>query len=184
MKRSSQIPIAKKVNDLLTDIAKKMGGGVLRVGFLEGSAYPDGTPVAYVAYLNEFGHGGTFPAPARPFFRTMVAKESPHWADEMGALAKLYNYDGAKVLAVMGHQIEGQLQESITNLTEPALSKTTLVLREKFWTNPEDIRARDVVAAQQTAAAGDGDMASGSQAKPLVWTGQLLRSVGSEVVRK
>lgn len=30
-------------------------GKSLKVGFLEGATYPDGTPVAYIAAINEFG---------------------------------------------------------------------------------------------------------------------------------
>lgn len=43
----------------LEEIRKKVGSGdVLRLGFLEGATYPDGTPVATIAAQNEWG--GTF----------------------------------------------------------------------------------------------------------------------------
>lgn len=43
----------------LEEIRAKVGSGdVLRLGFLEGATYPDGTNVAYVAAINEWG--GTF----------------------------------------------------------------------------------------------------------------------------
>jgi hypothetical protein len=184
MKRGHNMPIAQNVNKVLSEIARKMGGGVLRVGYLEGEKYADGTPVAYVAYLNEFGHGGRFPSPPRPTFRVMISKESPGWPATMAALAKQFNYEGMKSLSIMGKEIEGALQESVYTTTVAPLSKTSLVLRAKFWTNPQDITARDVVEAQKTAAADDGDVASGTQAKPLVWTHTMVDAVGSEVVRK
>lgn len=158
-----------------------MGGGQVRIGFLEGATYPDGTPVAAVAYWDEFGKGGNFPSPPRPFFRTMISVESKGWAVKMAGLAKTFDYDGKKVLAVMGEDIAGALRQSIIDTNDPALSPTTLVLRAKFWGHPQDITIRDVLNAQVTAAAGDGDMASGTQAKPLVWTGHMLASVGYEV---
>lgn len=37
-------------------------GKSLKVGFLEGAAYPDGTPVAYIAAINEFGGSAIIPA--------------------------------------------------------------------------------------------------------------------------
>jgi len=39
----------------LDDMARKFGNYKLRVGFLKGMDYPDGTPVAAVAAWNEFG---------------------------------------------------------------------------------------------------------------------------------
>jgi hypothetical protein len=182
MRRKTSLSVAENVNRTLTDIARKMGGGKVQVGFLEGATYPDGTPVAAVAYWNEFGHGGNFPSPPRPFFRAMIAKESPSWPGKMAALAKAYNFDGQKVLAIMGEDIAGALRESIIDTNSPALSPTSLVLRARFWGHPSDIRVRDVLSAQEAVAKGNAG-ASGTQAKPLVWTGHMLASVGFEVKR-
>ena len=178
MRHKTSLSVAENVNRTLTDIARKMGGGKVAVGFLEGSTYDDegGTPVASVAYWNEFGHGGNFPSPPRSFFRTMIAKESPKWAGVMATYAKAANFDGAKVLGLMGEYIGGDLKESIINTNSPPLSHTTLVLRKRFWGHMGDIRISDVLAAQH-----GGKEASGTQAKPLVVTGHMLASVGFEV---
>ena len=80
----------------LEEIARKMGGGEVAVGFPAGDNYSDGTPVAAAAFWNEFG---TSTIPPRPFFRPMIAKESPTWAPKMAAWAKRFDYDGDKVLA-------------------------------------------------------------------------------------
>lgn len=183
MKRKTNLPVSENVNRVLKDIARKMGGGQVKIGFLEGSTYPDGTPVAAVAYWNEFGHKGRFPSPPRPFFRKMISLNSKTWPVKMAALAKAYDFDGKKVLELMGQEITGELRQSIIDTNEPALSETTLVLRHRFWGHMEDITIKDVLSAQQTAAAGDGDMASGTQAKPLVVTGHMLASVSYEVNR-
>ncbi|EDQ1698258.1 hypothetical protein GP195_005251, partial [Salmonella enterica] len=37
-------------------------GKSLKVGFLEGATYPDGTPLAYIAAINEFGGSAIIPA--------------------------------------------------------------------------------------------------------------------------
>jgi hypothetical protein len=177
-----RLSVAQNVNNVLTDIARKMGGGRVQVGFLEGATYPDGTPVAAVAAWDEFGHGGNFPSPPRPFFRNMIAKESPGWPAKMANLAKATNYDGKLVLQLMGEDIAGALKQSIIETNDPPLSATTLILRKRFWTNPGDITMSDVVSAQQAAANGENG-ASGTQAKPLVWSGHLLASVGYEVKR-
>lgn len=119
---------ADKLMKHLEAIAASMGGGAVKVGFLEGATYPDGTPVPAVAYWNEFGvpsHG----QPPRPFFRQMIAAESPTWAYKMAKLAKATNYDGPRVLALMGEDITGALKESINNLTAPPLAASTVAAK-------------------------------------------------------
>lgn len=106
----------------LEAIAKRMGGGQVAVGFMEGSTYADGTPVAAVAYWNEYGKTDQ---PARPFFRNMIEAESPTWPGKMAAAAKATNYDGDKVLALMGEDIKGALQQSINDFTTPAIKEST-----------------------------------------------------------
>jgi hypothetical protein len=47
----------------LREIAAKVGKpNTVRVGFLEGATYPDGTPVALIAATNEYGGAVTVPA--------------------------------------------------------------------------------------------------------------------------
>lgn len=169
-----------KLKRKLADIAKSMGGGSVSVGFMSGSTYPDGTPVAAVAFWNEYGHGGQFPAPPRPFFRRMIAKESPGWAVTMARLAKATNYNGVQVLGIMGNDIKGALQQSIIDLTDPALSPTTLMLRKLYGNDTSSVRARDVLHAQELVAQGEQG-ATGTQAKPLIHTGHLINSVDFEV---
>ena len=156
----------------LKEIAKKVHGSV-DIGFIDSDQAP-------IAFWNEFGHGGRFPAPPRPFFRTMVAKDSPQWPKMMAQELKSSNFDGAHTLAYMGEEIEGALKQSIIDLTAPPLSKTTLRLRAKFGNNPQTIRARDVVQAQREVADG-APVASGTQAKPLIWTGTMLSSTTYKV---
>ncbi|KAG1305014.1 hypothetical protein G6F62_015645 [Rhizopus arrhizus] len=63
----------------LKEIADKAGqGGTLRVGFLENAKYPDGTPVAMVAAINEFGRPD-HNQPPRPFFRRMIEEKHKGW---------------------------------------------------------------------------------------------------------
>ena len=64
--------------------------------------------------------------PARPFFRGMIAKESPTWPDKMAKLAEATDYDGNKVLAMMGEDIKGALQQSINDLETPPLAQSTI----------------------------------------------------------
>lgn len=142
----------------LEAIAKKMGGGEVSIGFMENATYPDGTPVASVAFWNEFG---TSTAPARPFFRTMIAKESPQWASKMARQAKGTNYNGPKVLALMGEDIGGALVESIIAVNSPPLAESTILARAK------NVKR--------------GDEVSPTIAKPLIDTGHMKNSVSYQV---
>jgi hypothetical protein len=176
-----KLPVSEQVAAALNDIAKRLGGGEVRVGFLEGATYPEtGTPVASVAYWNEFGHGGNFPAPPRPFFRPMIAADSPQWPAIMAASAIAHDNDGDAVLKDMGVHIQGKLIESINTVSVEPLSETTLVLRKKFGNSPEKITLDDVLQAQRDVKAGKSG-ATGTQAKPLIWTGNMVNSVEFEV---
>lgn len=165
----------------LKEIADKAGdGGTLRTGFLENATYPDGTPVAYVAAIQEFG-SPEVGIPPRSFFRTMIAAKQKDWPRALGALAKNNDYDIDKALGQMGAGIKGQLQESIQEVDGPALSPVTLLLRERFGNHPEEISFADVQQARHDIASGTEPKVTGTQAKPLVWTGHLLNSVDFEV---
>jgi hypothetical protein len=177
-----QLPISQNVERKIKAIAVKMSAS-LEVGFLEGAIYSDGTPVASVAFWNEFGHGGNFPAPPRPFFRPMIAKESPSWPAKMAALVKATDGDGPKIMVMMGEDIQGALIDSIRSADVAPLSDTTLALRAKFGNSPGKITLKDVLAAQRAVADGTATLASGTQAKPLDWTGHMLNSTGYRVIK-
>ena len=110
----------------------------------------------------------------------MIIKESPTWPAKMEKLAKDTDYDGSKVLALMGEDIKGALQQSISDFSAVPLSKTTLVLRELYGNKHSQIRARDVLAAQKLVAEGFQG-ASGTQAHPLIWTNHMRDSVTFDV---
>ena len=166
------IKMSDAVTAKLMQLAKQAHGTV-QVGFIDSDQAP-------IAFWNEFGHKGRFPAPPRPFFRTMVANESSKWPAMMATALRVTKKDGKKTLAFMGEEIDGALKQSIIDFTSPALSPTTLRLRLKFGNQPQNIRARDVVQAQKEVADGAA-VATGTQAKPLIWTGQMLNSTTYKV---
>lgn len=108
----------------LNGIAEKIARGKeVRVGFLEGATYPDGTPVATVAAIQEYG---TKTIPARPFFRQMIAEKKDGWGSSLGVILKASDMDSSKALGLMGEGIEGQLKASINELTQPPLAPSTV----------------------------------------------------------
>lgn len=119
-----QIKGGDKLEAALAKIAKNVTkAAAVDVGFLEDATYPDGTSVAMVAALNEFGHGTT---PPRPFFRTMIQQKSPEWPKTIATQLKETEYDAAKTLGRMGEGIKGQLQQAIADYVGAPLSPTTV----------------------------------------------------------
>jgi len=151
----------------------------LRVGFLENAAYPDGTKVAMVAAIQEFG-APRVGIPPRPFFRNMIRKKSPEWPKAIANLLKANDYDARLTLMQAGDAIRGQLQQSIVDTFAPSLSPVTLMLRKMKWKTPGLVVTGATVAeARKRVAAGEST--SGVSTKPLVETGHLLNSVSFEV---
>jgi hypothetical protein len=113
------------LQDRLKEIMEKAGkAGVLRVGFLEGSTYPDGTSVPMVAAIQNFGAPAAG-IPPRPFFSNMVREKSPKWGESLGNLAKANDYDIDRTLEQMGEGIKSQLQASIRDFDSVPLAAET-----------------------------------------------------------
>ncbi len=111
-----------KLKELAAQVKR---GAKVQIGFQDGATYPDGTSVALVAALNEFGvpdHN----QPPRPYFRGMIAKESDHWGDDIAAALTHTNYDAQVSLALVGEQVAGELRQSITDLVDPPLAPSTI----------------------------------------------------------
>jgi hypothetical protein len=168
----------------LDEMARNLKKGAsVRVGFLEGATYSDGTSVPMVAAIQEFG-APSQGIPPRPYFRQMIQANAGHWGDDVAGALKHTDFDAARALHFIGELLAGELRQSIIDVTEPELSKVTLLLRERFWTNPGDIKFSDVREARADIAMGAEPSVSGTQAKPLVWSGHLLNSVDYEVEEK
>ena len=136
----------KKVGSLANALKKysEMNASV-RVGVLENATYPDGTPVAMVAFWNEYG---TKTSPVRAFFRTTVSDQKKNWVLSVRNLMKMHD-DPKKVMGLIGEHMRGQIVQSINTWTDPPNAPYTVRMK-------------------------------GFQ-KPLVWSGQLMRSISFEV---
>lgn len=169
-----------KLEAALKAISEKVNKkATLRVGFLEDATYPDGTKVATVAAIQEYGAPNAG-IPPRPFFRSMIAAKKDTWGDGLARSLVAADYNVVRALAMAGQGISGQLQESIINLDEPALSPVTLMLRKMFPMTSDGVQShKDVAEARARVAAGE--TATGVSTKPLEWTGHMLNSISSEV---
>ena len=114
-----------KLDAALRELAAKVAvPATLRVGFLENARYPDGTPVAMIAAINEYGKPPS--QPPRPFMRNAIAKYSPEWPEAIAGLLKANDLDAVKALDLAGAAIAGQIRQSIVDLTSPALAESTI----------------------------------------------------------
>lgn len=121
-----------KLERTLAEIAMKVKkAATLQVGFMGSATEADGTPVALVAALNEFGHGS---APPRPFFRRTIKKRSKAWGHNLGVAIVDAGYDAQKALTVLGVGVKDDVEEGIRELVSPPLAESTV--RRKGFDKP------------------------------------------------
>ena len=96
----------------------------VRAGFLGGATYPDGTPVALVAAVHEFGA----PAkgiPVRPFMRTAIAQNKGKWLEQLvRGIEATGNVEGA--LGFVGVEMASDIINSIRDEEFTALKPATV----------------------------------------------------------
>ena len=119
-----EISGGRGLEDALKSLAGKVkNAATVRIGFLEGATYPDGTPVGLVAAMLEYG---TSKMPPRPFFRQMISEKSSEWPNAIAELLQDNDFDAKKTLTQVGEGIKGQLQEKITTYSGPGLAESTI----------------------------------------------------------
>ncbi|HGK4675246.1 TPA: hypothetical protein ACJ2WV_004547 [Kluyvera georgiana] len=125
--------MADSIDDFLSNVASQLDSKQLKVGFIDGATYPDGTPVAMVAATNEYGRPENN-QPPRPFFRNAIAEHESEWADAIARGIRA-GYPVDQVLEVVGAQIHGDVQESIAQLMTPPLAASTIAARKSKGNN-------------------------------------------------
>ena len=115
--------MVKRVGSLSAALSKyKEMNASVRVGVLENATYPDGTPVAMVAFWNEYG---TRTSPVRAFFRTTVSEQKKNWVLSVQNLMKMHN-DPKQVMGLIGVNIQEQLVHSINTWSDPPNAPYTI----------------------------------------------------------
>lgn len=165
---------------------KNLGNKHTKAGFPEPVKYPDGTPVAYVAAIQELGDGRAIPP--RPFMRPTAMRQRTHWqaVAEHGARAVMAGTaDSQEAMELLGETAAGDIRQTISGIYQPPLSLTTLRLR-KLRQQGVTIGGRIVGEAHRAVnmvgPRPKGDKSadvSGVSTKPLVFDGILIGSVTS-----
>lgn len=126
--------MANGLKKYLNGLAERLNATEVRVGFIDGNTYSDGTSVAQVAYQNEYGVPENN-QPPRPFFRRAIDKNKEEWVQAIsnglasGATAR-------DTLEIVGARAAGDVQISISELVDPPLSPMTIKLRREREKNP------------------------------------------------
>ena len=112
------IDLRKKLNE--------MHNKKISVGYFSNSTYADGTPVAYVASIMEFGEMHT---PARPTIRPSLEKNKAKYYDLINkAIVNSLNGSDFKTgLMIVGKMGAEDIQAEIRNLQNPPLSIKTIL---------------------------------------------------------
>lgn len=169
----------EKIKATLERVPDEFDGMVAQVGFPSGINYEEGTPVAYVATIQEFG-APEVRIPPRPFMRPTVKAKQDDWTKIIAsripkvALGKMTAFD---VLDLVGITAAADIQTTIASVDSPALSPVTVLLR-KWKKEGQKITGRTVGEASRAIKAG---VDPGSDNKPLNASGLMMASVRNAV---
>lgn len=143
---------------------KDLHGLVGKVGWFQSSHYPDGTPVAYVASIQEHGYpaGGI---PPRLGMRDTADAKRVEWAAIAGRGAKAVLKGTTSATAAMeqlGLKAAGDMRKHIAEIVSPPLKPATIQDRLRQRANKKLRGALD---------------------KPEVFTGELIDSLTNTTER-
>jgi len=181
-------PGKKKLERMLRDL----GNYETKTGFMESSKYEDGTPVAYVATIQEFGDP-TRSIPPRSFMRTTISEQRNNWnklSEQLMRSVSAGKISLEQAMDMLGQQAAGDIRHMISQIQEPPLTQTTLRIRKL---KQQGVKIGGKVVGQAHQAVNTvgprmrGDKSadvSGVSTKPLVFDGILINSVTSVTEKK
>lgn len=178
----SVIKISLTNIDSIKNKLAKLQDNKLEVGWFEGTSYADGTPVAGVAAVQEFG-SPKMNIPPNSFFRSTIAEQQDEWSKTFRGLYKRYFLGAAtseQTLNIVGSAVAGDVEETIKNINTP-LSPVTIALR-KLRDNGQKITGKtvgEVAAAINAGETGPGELGDQSylNKKRLNDTGYMIATL-------
>lgn len=155
-----------------------------KIGFFAGQNYEDGTPVAYVAAIQEFGSPENG-VPPRPFMRPTVEDKKGEWAaDIAGGMRQVLKgrMTADDVLDAVGAAAAGDIVKTIAAGDFKALSPITLMLRKMRDENKgnADWHMSGAKVSEAAARVAAGEPGS-TRTAPLDDTGYLMAHVQHQV---
>ncbi len=120
-------PVRKAIDQTLSDVKTLTA----KVGYFPSAKYPDGTPIAYVASIQEYGVPSKS-IPARPTFRPVMDSQRTIWQQMMAQLSKRVMNGKMSVresFDAIGLVAAGEVRAAISTLTTPVLKHGTIAAR-------------------------------------------------------
>jgi len=153
-------------------------------GWPEDNRYPAGQQVAYIAQIQEFGHGKI---PPRPFMRPAVDKNKSKWFDYAAFQAQRIidgHTDGKTAMTKLAKLAAEDVQESMNAVKSPPLSDITLWARyyRKVLKRPVTGATIGEIAGKLKSGELKGMPPSISD-KPLIDTEQMFLGIVGEAVQ-
>ena len=117
-----------KIKVALERVPDEFEGMVAQIGFPSGINYEDGTSVAYVAAIQEFG-APAVNIPPRPFIQPTIRAKKKYWSDVLAAqipkvvMGKMTAFDA---LDLVGMTAAAGIKETISKITAPPLKPATI----------------------------------------------------------
>lgn len=170
-----------KAFEVLNARLKELEGKVAKVGFFPKDAYEDGTPVAYVATIQELGSPRNS-IPPRPFMRPTANEKKDSWKGlaASGARAVLAgNATAADVMESIGLRAAGDIAQTISQISAPPLSPITIQLRA--WRREGRVITGKTVGEAARLVHEPDYVAPSVSVKPLVDSARLINAVSSVV---
>lgn len=166
-----------KFREHLERVPKQFADKAVQIGWFPSAQYEDGTNVAYVATIHEFG-APEIKIPPRPFMRPAIDTHMPEWKQYMfkGVQAVAQGRRTAdQVYEVIGGAAVGDIQYQIETGTYQPLSDITVLLR-KWRRQGRKITGASVGEAAQALRDGT-DSIAGVNADPLRDTGLMVATI-------
>ena len=168
-----------KIKAVIDRVPAQMEKVEAKIGWFPSAKYPDGTPVAYVAAIQEFG-APEVSIPARPFLKPTVARDKAMWVSQLGRGVKdvrTGRVTGQHVFAAIATAGAEGVQKTIASIHAPPLSPITIMLRGmKLADNELVVTGKTVGEAAARVGRGEAPPKAPSL-KPLVDSGTLIATV-------
>lgn len=135
-----------------------------KVGWFPAAKYEDGTPVAMVAIVQEFGSTKR-KIPPRPYMRVAQAAHEQEWkltARKLAQAVALGQVPPDALMKGVTMAAEGAIRQEIAKVLTPPLSERTIAARKRRLAKGTKIKGKGIE-------------------KPLVDTGVMLNTLSSQV---
>lgn len=154
---------------------KELEGYTAKVGWFANAKEENGTPSAYVATVQEYGHGKI---PPRLGLRETLKNKQDIWKDfTKGAAKKVLSgqWNGRSAMEALGYQGQKDIYKRINSNPGPPLSELTLALRKK---RESGVKITGSIVWETYHKLQDGDnVPLSTNTQTLVDSGRLLNNL-------